>query len=844
MHKILLSAFLFLAFIAQSQSPIDTFIPRGVGGGGALFFPTINPANDNEFYVSCDMSELFHTTDFGKSYSQIHHKNLQVFNTSTYEFTNNALIAYSNHNDGNSGYPVKTIDGGKTWTVLPGHNSNYDKAYKVIANYNNPSQVLIGYYQDIYISNNGGTTLTLVRHSTNSGAGLILGGAFFDGNNIAIGTNEGLITSTNGGTSFSVMATTGITSGQVIWSFKGAKNGGTTRYAIIASSLSGTYNGIMPYDYYSHAKSVYTMDNNSGTWVAKNTGINFSNDFVMYVGMADNDVNTIYLGGKDNSLGAPLVYKTSDGGATWNKVFKSAGNQNVTTGWSGIGGDKAWSWGETCFGITVAPNNSQKVIFPDFSFVHVSSDGGANWKQAYVNTADENPANASTPTKKAYRSIGLENTTSWQMHWVDSNNVFAAFSDIGAIRSKDGGNTWGFQYSGFSVNSAYRFAKSGNNLYLGTSNIHDMYQSTRLKDAQLDAADANGKIVFSTDNGDNWTTLHSFGHPVFWIAIDPNKPNTMYASVIHYGGGGGSSQGGIWMTSNLNAGAASTWTKLSNPPRTEGHPASIVVLNDGKVLCTYSGRYASSTVPFTASSGVFLFDPTSSSTPWTDKSDPNMQYWTKDIVVDPSDATQNTWYVAVFSGWGSLANNKGGLYRTTNRGTSWTKLSGSLFDRVTSITFNPNNLKQAFITTETQGLWVTQDISQATPAFVLVDAYPFRQPERVYFNPFKLSEMWVTSFGNGIKVGATKTIQPAGINNNIAAINDWNIYPNPATTKLTIENNLGNNANMKFEIQNTLGQTLITGILESNRNTINISSLSPGIYFVRIGEDVKKVMVR
>ena len=47
------------------------FYPRGIGGGGALFFPSINPANDNEFYVSCDMSELFHTTDFGLNYSQV-----------------------------------------------------------------------------------------------------------------------------------------------------------------------------------------------------------------------------------------------------------------------------------------------------------------------------------------------------------------------------------------------------------------------------------------------------------------------------------------------------------------------------------------------------------------------------------------------------------------------------------------------------------------------------------------------------------------------------------------------------------------------------------------------------
>jgi len=122
----------------------------------------------------------------------------------------------------------------------------------------------------------------------------------------------------------------------------------------------------------------------------------------------------------------------------------------------------------------------------------------------------------------------------------------------------------------------------------------------------------------------------------------------MYASVIHFGGTQGSQLGGIYITNNLSVGTGSTWTKLSNPPRTEGHPVCIQVLNDGKMVCTFSGRRNSSGT-FTNSSGVFLYDPTLDS--WSDKSDAGMYYWTNDIIIDPTDATQNTWFVAVFSGW-------------------------------------------------------------------------------------------------------------------------------------------------------------------------------------------------
>ncbi len=741
---------LFLAICFTAFSQPASFTPRGIGGGGALFFPKINPANDNEFYISCDMSEMFHSTDFGDSYSIVHFSKLQALNVSTYEYTNDPKIAYCNFNDGNNGYPVKTTDGGASWKKLPGFNANLGMVYRMYANYNNPLQLVMNYYGDIVFSANGGGTFSLVKTRANNGVGLIACGVFYDGDNIYIGTNEGIFYSNNGGSTFSPMNTAGITSGQVMWHFSGAKTGGTTRFLCITGNSTDIYNGLMPYDYYNVAKGVYTMDNATGAWVSKSSGINFIKDFIMYTGMAGNDVNTMYLAGNDNILGAPLIFKSTDAGANWTKVFQGTNNQNIKTGWSGYQGDKNWSWGESAFGIAVAPNNSNKILFGDYGFVHVSSDGGANWKQAYVNNADQHPAGSATPTKKAYTSIGLENTTCWQIHWKDANNVFACFSDIGGIRSTDGGQKWGYNYNGFSVNSLYRIVETPNgNLYGGCSNIHDMYQSTRLADAKLDAADANGKIVFSTNSGSDWTTLHTFGHPVYWLASDPNKPDRMYASVVHYGGGTG--QGGIWMTDDLSKGATSTWTKLPNPAtRTEGHPACIEVLNDGKMVCTYSGRRNASGA-FTNSSGVFIYDPVGKT--WTDVSHPGMYYWTMDIVIDPNDKAQNTWYVGVFSGWGGAPNALGGLYKTTNRGTNWTKLTGLQFDRVNSITFNPQSLNEAYLTTETQGLWVSKNMNAATPTWALVDAYPFRQPERVYFNPFNKNEMWVSSFGNGMKVG-------------------------------------------------------------------------------------------
>ncbi|MBK8724385.1 MAG: T9SS type A sorting domain-containing protein [Saprospiraceae bacterium] len=818
-----------LSLFGQPKS----FQSYGIGGGGAMFFPKINPTNDNEFYISCDMSELFHSTDFGNSYSQIPFTQFQATNVSTYEFTNNPNIAYSNFNDGNEGFPVKTLNGGQSWIQLAGFDSNLGGIYRMFANFNNPNQLIMNYYGDIVISNDGGATFSLVKHCANNGAGIIASGVFYDGNNITIATNEGLFKSIDSGITFTAFTTTGIPTGEVIWHFSAAKSGNTTRFICITASIADVYNGLMPYDYYGLAKGVYVMDNLNGNWVAKSAGINFNSDYIMYSGMAQNDVNTIYLAGSDEALNAPLIFKSIDGGNSWNKVFKSTNNQNVITGWSGYQGDKNWSWGETAFGIAVAPNNSNKLIFGDFGFVHVSSDGGNSWKQAYVDVKDQHPANIVTPTKKTYHSIGLENTSSWQIHWIDAQNLFACYSDIGAIRSRDGGKSWGFDYNGFSVNSLYRIVQLNNgNIYGACSNIHDMYQSTRLADAKLDANDANGKIVFSIDKGENWTTLHTFNHPVFWLASDPKDNNILYASVIHYSGGTG--QGGIWVTKDLNKGASSTWTKLPNPPRTEGHPATIEILKNGKVLCTFSGR-RNSNGTFTKSSGVFVYDPSSGN--WSDVSHSGMYYWTKDIVIDPSDTTQNTWYVGVFSGWGGAPNGLGGLYRTKDSGLSWTKLTGSQFDRVTSLTFNPQNNNQAYMTTETNGLWVSNDIHSINPTFSLVDSYIFRQPERVYFNPFNKDEMWVSSFGNGMKMGKMNSSDLP----EIIEISTFDILPNPFDSKLSLRfNNIF--LDDYLEIYNIKGEQVFKSKITNNYYEINTINWATGVYFVKYQQQTIKIV--
>src|SRR5262249_57878854 len=137
---------------------------------------------------------------------------------------------------------------------------------------------------------------------------------------------------------------------------------------------------------------------------------------------------------------------------------------------------------------------------------------------------------------------------------------------------------------------------------------------------------ATGWVLFWTNLGVSWQTLHDFAHEVAGVAADPTNANRFYAAVVN----SSSAIGGIWVTNNLSAGSASTWTKLTNPPRTQGHPFNIVVLNDGTLVVSYSGRRDSAGA-FTASSGVFVS--TDGGQTWADRSDAGMLYWTTDVVI-------------------------------------------------------------------------------------------------------------------------------------------------------------------------------------------------------------------
>ncbi len=867
MKKHLLPALLLLSALIFAQP--TSWKVTGIGGGGAFFRPSINPGNANEYYVPTDMGSFFHTTNYGQSYTELSFLQLTGGSLGVIRFTNNANILYG---VGGGGAVYKTINGGATWTIIPcisgSSNPNVqENVVSLFVDYNNPLHLAFATVDGTYFSGDGGITLIDITQTTP--AYQYISGALFDVNNIYLGTPGGVLVSTNGGVSFSKAALTGLTAGYDIVGFATAKSGSTVRFFCstlptgtptdqIYGSAGGWQN--------TYLNNIYSLDYNLGTvWTANSNGVTLPTstscypcDYIVWMGMAANDINTVYAGGV-NGNSQPMLVKTSNAGANWSEVFTVTNNQNINTGYMGYQGDR-FQWYDGFSGMDVCQTNSNIVVLSNMGCVHTTSNGGTSWDQAYVNVGDQNPMNAPTPKGKLYRGIGIENTTNWLATWVDANNMVYSLTDIGCMLSPDAGTNW--KFANFTYNTMYCVLKHATGtLYGATSNIHDLY-TNGLQDQVIDnSAYSQGEVMYSTDNGLNWSTVHDFSRPVYWIALDKNNPNKMYASVVNHAQG----LGGIYVTSDLQNGASSTWTKISNPPRTEGHPAKIVTLADGKMVCTFSCRQTDySATPagkFTKSAGVFIYDPIGNS--WTDVTDltslnpisgtntGTMGWWCNDIYVDPNDATENTWYVGVSAGWGwtdasgnTTPNDLGALRKTTDRGTTWTTLLSeanglSLGSGVFSCAIDPNNANQMFITTTRDGLWMSNNINGVTPTFTQVASFQFGFPLRVLFNPYNTYEMWVTTFGNGIHVG---TLPGGSSVNEIAnSTTDFNFYPNPSNEIIHVLFGTGEEKNIS--VLNSLGEEVKNIYCNSSSVEIKISDLANGVYFIKCGNSCKKLMV-
>lgn len=762
---------------AQTTTPTQ-WQARGTGGGGALYSPSISPHDGNDCYLSCDMGLLSHSTNSGVNWQTVNLDTVTGFRNSIVNFTNHPDTMYVLRFDGANAryFPAVSRNHGITWDTLVNGNNNFWGAYGVFrlyANPNNSRQVLVANLTNVYFSNDWGTTFTQIHTSVAQGtAQMHLAGAVYTDDTIFASTDKGLLISPNNGNSWSYTAYSTMnipTTTEAVVSFNGGQKNGATRFfcTTIDNTKMSPKTESRDMQYF---KNIYRLNwNGAPTWT-KITDSLFTSSNVLdiynvayYVVMNHtNNIDTFYLSGQTRypilASGSKYgeVFRSFDGGQTFKNVFLKNHGVNNTGFYTGWAGDKNWApsisinaWVgiNTIEGLCVDPKNNLRLMSSDFYAPYLTEDAGNTWHQRYTDTTYETQPGTLIPQNRNYKSSGLQVTVCYWMQWMDSLNMLGSFADLMMNKSADGGQSWNFTYDslwGKLVNDIHMICKApSGKLYVPMGEV--LGNNGDWSENRVTKASA-GKVMSSV-NTTQWKIMKNFGVPVSWICFDPNDSTKMYAACYS---SMDSTQGGIWRCTNPASNPQ--WTKLAEPPRTQRRATQIFCLKDGSLVAVYGARDTGVVAPsykYTASSGVFISNNGGSS--WTDlcATQTNMQYDVRYLMLDPSDTTENTWLVSVCNNGGPTG--QPGLYRTINRGQEWTNVMPAT--RVNTITFHPSHPDEMYVCTERNGLYYAIGANTFSPVLTRIPSYPYRSPQRAFFNPYNQNEVWITSAGNGMRVG-------------------------------------------------------------------------------------------
>lgn len=836
-----------VAFAPPSgAAPVPSQWPsRGIGGGGAVYCASISPWNGDEVWLTCDMGDMFRSLDFAASWSTIPSDRLFSGKHSAVRFTENPLVLYTLANNGNgSYYPVKSTDGGDHWSPIanPGQSA---RIFELFADPANQQRLVVSDQFRLYFSSNGGASFGPAFHSDTTAKGLHLAGAYFDGPDVYVATNKGLLVSHDGGASFppAVQTIAGLNLAQeeIAW-FTGARQGTALKFVCTTLAPAAVTPQMVGYAV-TNFRNVYAWRPAQAGWSSIKAALPApATDKVIFAEMVNGDTSTIYLAGQTTvsvmgTHDVHTVFKSTDGGAHFTNVFLDAisagNNQDIATAWLGAGSllHNWWAVGQP-LGLAIDPHDANRLVVTNSSGPHVSTDGGISWRQGFVEAADANAPGTPVNAAKTYRTTGLETSVCYWLAWTSPTNVLAAFADLLLVRSKDGGTSWSYDYSGFQsgtrvgdLSTIVRQPATGM-LYASAGDV--VGSAGTWSDGVADPAIFRGYVAQSADDGQTWQVMHDFQRLVSSVALDPTDPARLYATIVNHAGPGVG--GGVYVCHDVSLGAASVWDSLPRPARTQGRATSIQVLSHGELVATYTGRTNAANV-FVDSSGVFFSSDGGQS--WADRTDVGMRQFTHSLTVDPGDATDSTWFACVRNVPTNAA--AAGLYRTTDRGRSWAKVFAL---PALSCTFDPRHPGEMYLCTEFDGLWHATGASGPSPSFAACAGYPFRRPTRVFFSPHDSTQVWVTSEGNGIRLGTiplTTAVETPGRPHGSVSL----ACANPIQSGATIVYTLPAPARVSLVIRDVTGRTvarLQDGDAPAGRQQVrwNADGSPCGVYFAQL----------
>ncbi len=463
---------------------------------------------------------------------------------------------------------------------------------------------------------------------------------------------------------------------------------------------------------------LYASVNGDGIYKSTNQGSSWS---LVTVGLNNNQIYSLAIDPSNSQIlyagGSGTVYKSQSGGLTWSALYSPY--SHITS-------------------IVIDPNNTNNLFIGTLGGIYKSIDKGSNWNSmnnGLTNTKVHSLILSSSNSSILYAGTegglfkSITGGSSWTLNLSpagqttvnslcinssNSNSVFAGCDGDGIFETTNGGSVWTATNSGLTNLNIWKIVadpQHANILYVGTE---------------------VGGIFKTTDWGNTWTLMKQLQN-VYTLAVDNFNPNIVYA---------GTNGNGIYKS--LDGGK--TWSQfnngLSNPQVWDIaiDPTNTTVL----YVATQGGVYKSADG---AASWVLAYSP--------------FLEGCYSVAIDPSNT--NT----VYMGSGVY---DGPIKQSTDGGSSWSSFgSGIDFENIFALKVIPTNPSTVYaggfggsFTTYSGLFSLPYGFSNWTK-----DIDNFYTSE-VAFNPANVSEIYASSFNEGISRSTDGGNSWNGISNSLS----------------------------------------------------------------------------
>lgn len=560
---------------------------------------------------------------------------------------------------------------------------------------------------------------------------------------------------------------------------------------------------------------IYKSTNNGVTWAAANIGI--TTPLV--------DMRSLAVKGTDLYTGSDGhgIFKSTNDGLSWTAVNTGLPGTYYAISTLAVSGNNiiAGTYGA---GVYKSANNgiSWSAINNGISATDNIMGMGLNGNTVYASTMTGNLFKTTDCLNWNSVSVGTYMSTRFETFFSTGNDFFvgcwgngSSEKSFGLFKTTDDGLTW--KHIGLTEYPVSVLEVSGNNIIAGTNDISgnssrpSLYKTTEtdsvwsyslggINTRDVTALKASGAVMYlfdnqgpgnslvyrSTNNGNNWT---STGYNVLYSdfkcfvtagSIIYAGDNSAYATSEH-----------VYVSSDNGA----TWNVVNSGLPSSVHTVYALTLkgtllflatdngiykntvgsnnwtavNNGLTNLIITSLYASGTTLYAGTQGSGIFKSGNDGALWTDANSGIPLF-------------ANITCFAASSGK-VFAGSDNGIFVTSDLGNNWTGINTGLVDTlITAITASANYL---WVGTTSQGVW-RRELTQIT---------------------------------TGIKESEIER--------------SFCVFPNPATTSITIQTPSGNGSKMIY-FYNSIGKLVVQKIISEDIYTLDLNNFPKGIYFVKL----------